>query len=555
MLRRISLSFLAALVLGGLLVGESLAGASCSAASGGIGGTGAPARGSGIGGTGSPAMAGGIGGTGLQASLAGKVLFVDGQAEAQTRGQTRLLAKGSPVCAGDTLHTGKGALVQVSMEDGGTILLYPDSQLTFETFVYNGVQDGRERNVLALLKGGFRAVTGAVGQLHKEAYAIRTTNATVSIRGTDHETFFVPAVAPGQPAAAQPGTYNHVISGATTLHTGQGNVFIGPNQTGFAALDGSPPLLLDAPPPLKRSTVEKRDKRTESPEESPSAAEKVKQLIDIERQIEKDAKPSEIIQPVRLGNGAVDLQAPLSGVSTASGSAVVGVHMDSEILAVGGVQAGLAGQTLILNDSGLPSIYSSDGTNFNYLANDAPLIDYGTAVVDGVNVKWGVYAGGVTFDPSGNATSVDFHHFAFAGSTTPPEVISALGGVATFSNIVGYSQPTTELGGIGGSVTSLTVNITLGANAAVTGYNLGVTDAHARNWTGVFNGNVGLSTFAQSGVPLTVTCAGAPCGSGVGSGNAVGVLVGPNAKGFISSYGLSTTTGQAVAGAVVMSRP
>jgi hypothetical protein len=40
----------------------------------------------------------------------------------------------------------------------------------------------------------------------------------------------------------------------------------------------------------------------------------------------------------------------------------------------------------------------------------------------------------------------------------------------------------------------------------------------------------------------------------VGSGTAVGILVGPSANGLISAYGLSTTTGQNVIGTAVLSR-
>ena len=171
-------------------------------------------------------------------TLAGKVMFIVGKVEAHNLGQIRTLAKGDPVRVGDMLKSSKEASLQLRMEDGGTIVLRPESQLVIESFVYKGIQDGSEHIALDLVTGGFRAVTGEIGKLHKENYSIRTPNATVGIRGTDHETVFVGRTPPGQVAVIEPGTYNHVISGATLLQSGQGKLLIKPNQTGFAALNG-----------------------------------------------------------------------------------------------------------------------------------------------------------------------------------------------------------------------------------------------------------------------------------------------------------------------------
>ena len=254
-MRNSLLLIIAAGFLGGLIAGNTLA-ASDPVKEGGIGGTGTSAHTKGIGGTGAP-MRGGIGGTGLRPdgesatrSLAGKVLFVVGQVEAQNPAQTRLLAKGDSVHEGDTLKSGKGATLQLRMEDGGTIVLRPESQLAIESFAYQGVKDGSEHMALALMSGGFRAVTGEIGHLHKENYSIRTPNAKVGIMGTDHETVYVPTPQPGQTAAVEPGTYDHVISGATVLQDARGKLLIKPNQTGFAALNGTNPILLGRPLPI-----------------------------------------------------------------------------------------------------------------------------------------------------------------------------------------------------------------------------------------------------------------------------------------------------------------
>lgn len=558
-LLRIRLLIIAVIFLGGFITGNALA-ASDPVKEGGIGGTGSAGNIKGIGGTGAPAVEGGIGGTGLRPdnasavpTLAGKVLFIVGQVEAQNLGQIRSLTKGDPVRVGDTLKSSKGASMQLLMEDGGTIVLRPESQLAIESFVYKGIQDGSEHISLALLTGGFRAVTGNIGNLHKENYSIRTPNATIGIRGTDHETVFVSRTPPGQTAVVEPGTYNHVISGATTLQSEQGKLLIKPNQTGFAALNGASPILLDKTLPIFGEPKGNSEEHGEHHDDmGKSGKERNTGLSDSKSNTEEN----HLTQTDRLANSSLDINTFVETDATpaAQGSAVVGAQMAGGSLTVGSAQAGNPGEQLLVEEDE-PSNYSNNATGFNFNDHQATLINSMTAPVDGVNVTWGIYAGGIAFDTSGNAITINFHPFAFANAgATPSAVISSIGGTAAFSTVVG-SSTVTESGNLGGSV-SLNVGINLTA-ATVTNYTLGVTDAKARSWTGTLNGPVALSTFTNgaNGMPLAVTCAGTSCGSGTGSGSAAGMLVGPNAKGLISSYVLSTTTGQAVAGAVVMSRP
>lgn len=554
------LLFIASLFLGGFITGSAFA-ASDFIKEGGIGGTGAPAMRGGIGGTGSPSLEGGIGGTGLRPNdesampaLAGKVLFIVGQVEAQNMGETRSLTKGDPVLVGDTLKSSAGSSLQLRMEDGGTIVLRPESQLAIESFVYKGIQDGSEHIALALMSGGFRAVTGNIGNLHKENYSIRTPNAKVGILGTDHETVFVPTTLPGQAAVVKPGTYNHVISGATTLQSEHGKLLIKPNQTGFAALNGGSPIILHTPLPIFGEPKANSDEREEQHGDMDNSDHEKKGDSGMSDSMSRK-EHDELTQTDQLSNSSVDLNTLEKDASPAArGSAVVGAHLAGGVRAVGSALAGNQGENLF-SENNIPGSYSNNITGFNFIAKeDAEPIDHGRAQVDGVEVTWGIYADGTSFDISGNAIKINFHPFAYVNEgATPQAIISSMSGNATFSNVVGYTKPVAESGNLGGSV-NLNVGINLGTST-LTSYNLSVADVHSRNWTGTFNGSVPLSTFALNGTPLTVTCGGTSCGSGMGSGLAAGLLIGPNAKGLISSYVLSTTTGQSVAGAALVSRP
>jgi hypothetical protein len=180
---------------------------------------------------------------GVFAAVAGHVQFVYGTAQLTTAaGTAHPVQKGDAVNEGDTLTTAPAASVQVRMEDGGFIAVRPDTTLKFDSFKFNGQEDGTEQSFFSLLKGGFRAVTGLIGRLNKANYGITTPSGSIGIRGTDHETF---VVAPGSPLAANApvGTYNKVNLGETSLTTRKGTIFILPNQMGFAgAADQMPEL-------------------------------------------------------------------------------------------------------------------------------------------------------------------------------------------------------------------------------------------------------------------------------------------------------------------------
>lgn len=177
------------------------------------------------------------------AGIAGHAQFVNGSVQVtNSAGQTYNLQKGDAVHESDTLTTSKGASAQIKMRDGGFVVIRPDSQLKFDSFIFSGEEDGKEQSFFSLIRGGVRAVTGLIGHLHKTSYHITTISSTIGIRGTDHETF---VVVPGSELAATvpAGTYNKVNVGETTMTTDKGIISVLPNQMGFAGgLDQMPQL-------------------------------------------------------------------------------------------------------------------------------------------------------------------------------------------------------------------------------------------------------------------------------------------------------------------------
>jgi hypothetical protein len=72
------------------------------------------------------------------------------------------------------------------MTDGGTIVLRPNS--VFEITRYSFSKDNPEIGTVLFnfLKGGARAISGAIGKANRENYQFKTPVATIGIRGTDY---------------------------------------------------------------------------------------------------------------------------------------------------------------------------------------------------------------------------------------------------------------------------------------------------------------------------------------------------------------------------------
>jgi hypothetical protein len=185
-----------------------------------------------------------------EAAVAGRFQFVNGDVKVvAANGKERSASKGAEVSEGESVVTSPSASAQIKMVDDGLIVVRPDTKLRITTFLYSGKTDGSERSFISLFKGGFRAITGAIGRVNKDNYKIETPTATIGIRGTDHEPTFIPNPAPGQVAIAEPGTYDKVNSGAAVLSTANGMIVIKPDQAGFVPNIGNaaPKILATIP--------------------------------------------------------------------------------------------------------------------------------------------------------------------------------------------------------------------------------------------------------------------------------------------------------------------
>lgn len=120
------------------------------------------------------------------ASETATVEFVWGMAYAiSSAGEKRELQKGSPIEVGDTVLS-ETARLQLRFTDGGFVSLAPHSEFRVNAYSYSGKSDGTKRIAMELIKGGLRTVSGLIGKVIQSEYELKTTVATIGIRGTEY---------------------------------------------------------------------------------------------------------------------------------------------------------------------------------------------------------------------------------------------------------------------------------------------------------------------------------------------------------------------------------
>lgn len=116
----------------------------------------------------------------------GRVILAAGDTFAVREGREIRLALNSPIEARDVLRTGPGAILQVRFTDESIKALRENSELVVDDYQFAGKEDGSEKAIFRLVKGGFRAVTGLIGSTRHANYSVRTSATTIGIRGTDY---------------------------------------------------------------------------------------------------------------------------------------------------------------------------------------------------------------------------------------------------------------------------------------------------------------------------------------------------------------------------------
>lgn len=462
-------------------------------------------------------------------AASGKVQFVSGDVRIKApSGEIRNVVKGMEVNEGDMLLSGMPGLAQLKMEDGGTIVVRPNTRFTISTYRFNGKEDGTERATYKLDQGSVRAITGQIGKTNKQNYLIQTPTANIGVRGTDHEPAYIPKKEDIENLTARPGTYDKVNVGETYIETQGGLVVIKPNSVGYAEDEFAVPTILPAIPGFYNQF-------TSNVPSGNSALAATSGEISNSSTLQANSNVSglnTLPRPILTDSGTnlstVNIVAPLPSIALAT-TATLGTYTE--------VKAG-----------GFPQI--EHARNLQFKTDSATLGESGSNAALAVN--WGRWDSGYTIDGKDTTASL---HLLNAARLTNSNELRALSMTATY-NLVNSTRPTDELGRVG-ELTKLSAKVNF-ATQQVSEYTIIANNA-GRNWTAQGNGTFGDFLTSSNGLRLNGHCTGCqPDGAGgpvtsTANGFAKGAFVGSQAQGAITTYGLQANE-KGLSGAALLKR-
>ena len=418
------------------------------------------------------------------AKAVGTVTFKIGNATITNTDRTVIPAtKDAELNAGDTIETKDGRL-QLALIDGGKVSLQPNTIYKINKYEFSGKEDGSEYAFTELIKGGLRTISGLVGHKNRDRYQLKTTAATIGIRGTEFTANF---------------DGNTLI-----MTTNHGSVDVCNEGGCLNAITGQSIVVTvgGAPKPSKKAA------------QAAAAAPSSKAVF-----IAADLINLAALAPVPT---------PLPAVLPANGTVV------SLAIPTGG--------GTVLNETFTANLTFDASNNLSQVDTTSPTrtikpINFAsTNSSDGI-VSWGQAGAGTTY----NTTSIDRYDY-IAGVTPNPANLVGITGTYT---VFGSSSPFLVSGASVNTVgLANAVNGSLNFNFSTYtfGYNINV----PTTINGIFNlaGIGGLTTagtFATTGIVTNATACSTACTGSFSGGNLVtGAFFGANGERAGLQYGINS---------------
>lgn len=382
---------------------------------------------------------------------AGTAIFVFGKAQVVAdNGAVRALEKGGQLDEGDKVVTGASGRVQIRLADGGLIALRPASEFVIEAFHFGGeaaadddpFAQREDVSFFSLLKGGFRSLTGAVGQKDKKAYRVRTPVATIGIRGTDYDAVLCAgdcaSLARIVGSELSDGLYVGVNDGGVALTNDGGTLDLEANEFGFAASNGRGPVFSEEARDVLAPATQQQVNDESTLETTAAVAAPA-----------TPATPDTGLQsaPVVPGQPTVDFNTGTADVDDTSGAVAFGNLPDA------GLGTSAAGSALQVRDA-------SDGVvQFNvgdtvYAVDQAQLTNVGRDDnrAGATGLTWGRWSGGTVTatDAAGGERTLTVdgstHWVAGPSDVATPQV--PVTGSQSFQ-LIGNTDPTDNRGNVG----------------------------------------------------------------------------------------------------------
>lgn len=186
------------------------------------------------------------------AELFGTVDSISGEATvSDVSGASKRVTSSMKIFTGQSIQTAADGEVHIVTEDSGLLALRPNSSFRIDRYQAKG-ESSDEIN-FSLFKGALRSITGWIARKNPAAYRLNTPNATIGVRGTDHETTVIESALDDD----QPGTFDAVNEGATLMQTSHGEIEVHQGEHAFASREAgaAPRLLAQRPGFLKRRVL------------------------------------------------------------------------------------------------------------------------------------------------------------------------------------------------------------------------------------------------------------------------------------------------------------
>ncbi|MCC6535610.1 MAG: FecR domain-containing protein [Burkholderiales bacterium] len=190
---------------------------------------------------------------------AGRVLASVGDVSVVRDNQKLPVQPGMAVRAGDTLQLGAQSNAQVRFSDESIVALRSETTFSIADYQFRAAEPDTGRAFFNLLKGGMRTITGLIGRRNQDSYGVRTSTATIGIRGT-HYTLVecVQSCRNADGTLAPDGTYGTVTDGRIGATNQSGERVFGVNEVFHVAGPAALPQPLLAPPGFLRDVLEGR---------------------------------------------------------------------------------------------------------------------------------------------------------------------------------------------------------------------------------------------------------------------------------------------------------
>ena len=119
-----------------------------------------------------------------EARPVGQITRIVGNVTVEEKAISDNSALGLPLHSGDKISTGANARLELKLRDGSVITLGENTQFRIQKYNYSP-RRGIGQALFDLVKGVFRAVSGAISHVRKPVFEVHTTHGMIGIRGTD----------------------------------------------------------------------------------------------------------------------------------------------------------------------------------------------------------------------------------------------------------------------------------------------------------------------------------------------------------------------------------